>query len=527
MTRSLQCAADEKAAVKSAAGVLFQAFEVEAQTQTHVPQGQRLYQALLEAIQSGRLAAGARLPSARQLAAELKVSRGAIDDAFARLQDEGLLLRRVGDGTYVSSPLPRRTTIVPGTAAQREPTPAARQVLRHFAPFMQQTRRFELPRQLFHPPVLHPRAWPVDEFPLARWRKAMTAALGDELRDHLGYGPTAGLPALREAIAHQLALTRGVRCHADQVIIISGPMQGLETAVRVLLSPGDRVWVEDPGHPSLPLLLEMLHLQAVGVPLDAQGLDVARGRALAPDAGLVYLHPLAQYPLGVRTTTLRGAELLHWADDSGAWVIEGCFNDELVHLNVVPPALQSRDQHERVILMGTFEGVMFPSLRVAYLVVPERLRDVFEAARGLLGDHNNVATQIALANFMTEGHFARHVRHLRGVCGERRQALIDAVARHLPETVRLGPLDAGLHACLHLPSDRWLDRELLPLLHRRGIGCEALSARCWQATALNGLIVSYGASPPPAIDRAVRTLAEVLRAVPAPAPGQVGRSPGS
>lgn len=495
--------------MKSAAGELFQAFEHELPADG--PRGARLYQALLDAIVEGRLCPGARLPSARQLAAELKLARGAVEEALARLQDEGLLLRRVGDGSYVASPLPQRARSVAAPALQREPTPAAQQALQHFRPFMRQVRHFELPRQQFQPPVLHPRAWPADVFPLARWRRAMNAALADELRDHLGYGPAAGLPALRQAIARQLALTRAVRCTAEQVIITSGPMQGLETVARVLLSPGDRVWVEDPGHPSLPLLLQMLHLQPVGVPLDSQGLSVARGRELAPRAALAYLHPLAQYPLGIRTTSTRGAELLHWADDCGAWIVEGCFNDEISHIHPVPPALQSRDRHERVILMGTLEGVMFPSLRIAYLVVPQRLVDVFEAARGLLGDHNNVATQLALARFMDEGHFARHLRELRQRCGERRQALLDGVRRHLPDWVQAGPTDSGLHACLHFDA-RHSDVDVLQRLQQQRLGGEALSTRCWQANDRNGLIVSYGASPPQEIDAALQRMGQVLAA---------------
>lgn len=497
--------------MKSPAGELIQSFEHDGGD--GLPHGARLYRSLLGAIGSGRLPPGSRLPSARALAAELKVARGAVDEALSRLQDEGLLLRRVGDGTYVASPLPQRAQAA-APSVQRNPNPAAQQALRLAAPFMQQTRRFELPRQLFHPPVLHPRAWPVDDFPLPRWRRAMAAALDEEWRDHLGYGPAAGLPALREAIARQLALTRAVRCTPEQVIVITGPMQGIETAARVLLSPGDAVWIEDPGHPSLPLLLQMLHLRPVGVPLDAQGLDVATGRALAPSAGLVYLHPLAQYPLGVRTTATRGAELLQWADDTGAWIIEGCFNDEIVHLHPVPAALQSRDRHDRVILMGTLEGVMFPSLRVAYLVVPPRLVDVFEAARGLLADHNNVATQLALARFIDEGHFTRHLRQLRQACTLRRQALREAIARHLPAEVTPGPMDSGLHACLHLPA-AWPDTAVAQALHRRGVGCEALSRRCWQVQGLNGLIVSYGANTPAQIEPAVATMGEVLRAMPA------------
>ena len=494
--------------MKSADGALFQAFTLG--DASSAPRGVQLYQALFEAIADGRLAPGGRLPSARQMATELRLSRGAVDEALARLQDEGLLLRRVGDGSYVASPLPARVLTPTATAAPPEPNAAARQALQHMAPLMKQSRRFEFAREFFSPPVLHPRAWPVQDFPLATWRRAMNDALGEELRDHLGYGPSTGVPALRQAIARHLGLTRAVRCAPEQVIVITGPLQGVETVVRVLLTPGDRVWVQDPGHPSLPLLLQLMHVDPVGVPLDAQGLDVARGRALAPRASLVYLHPLAQYPTGIRTTAARGAELLQWAEDSGAWILEGCYNDEVVHIHPVPPALQGRDRHGRVILMGTLEGVMFPSLRIAYLVVPERLVDVFEAARGLLGDHNPVATQLALAAFIDQGHFARHLRRLRRLCTERRQALVDAVRRHLPADVRLGPTDAGLHALLHLPPPH-VDRELVGRLHRRGVGVEDVSSRCWQVDGWNGLIVSYGASPPEAIDAAVRTLGQVLR----------------
>jgi hypothetical protein len=166
----------------------------------------------------------------------------------------------------------------------------------------------------------------------------MNDALSEDLRDHLGYGPSTGVPALRKAIARHLGLTRAVRCAPEQVIVITGPLQGVETVVRVLLTPGDggQTW------PPELLLLQLMHLCP-----DAQGLDVARGRVLAPDASLVYLHPLAQFPTGIRTTATRGAELLQWAEDSGAWILEGCYNDELVHIHPVPPALQQRDRHGR------------------------------------------------------------------------------------------------------------------------------------------------------------------------------------
>jgi GntR family transcriptional regulator/MocR family aminotransferase len=477
--------------------------------------GRRLqvYRTVLDQIRSGSLRAGARLPSARQLALEWRVARGVVDEAFAQLQAEGLIERHVGDGSYVAA------GVAPALQkADRGPTEAALRVQAHFAPHMAQLRRFELPRQQFHPPMLHPRAWPVQDFPLERWRRLMQMALAEEWRDHLGYGPAAGLPVLRAAIARHLAQTRALHCAAEQVIVVNGPLQAIETIARVLLTPGDTVWVEDPGHPSLPLLLEMLHCRAVGVPLDDDGFMVDAAIARAPDAVLAYLHPLTQYPLGIATSAARGNALLQWAARQGAWVVEGCFNDELVHRGPAPPTLLARDSAGRVLLMGTFEGLLFPSLRVGYLVVPERLADVFEAARGPLGDHTNVATQIALAAFIDEGHFNNHLRLLRKRCGERRDALRQAVRRWLPAPAILSRTDTGLHACLHLPP-QWPDSAVVAALQQRRIGGEALSQRCWQVDDRNGLILAYGASSPAEIDAAVRGLGDVLDSFRTSAPG--------
>jgi len=473
----------------------------------------QVYLTVLDRIRSGSLTPGTRLPSARQLSREWRVARGVIDEAFAQLQDEGWIERRVGDGSYVRQDVPL-AEIRPDPDTAPEANEAARRRLAQFTPYMALARSFEMPRQQFHPPVLHPRAWPAAEFPLERWRRLMHAALQEEWRDHLGYGPTAGLPTLRSAIARHLALTRGLHCRPDQVIVVNGPLQALETVARVLLKPGETVWVEDPGHPSLPLLLEMLHLRAVGVPLDDEGFDVERARVIAPEAKLVYLHPLAQYPLGTPTSRARGDALLDWAARGPHWIVEGCFNDEIVHRPPAPPALMARDAAERVMLMGTFEGILFPSLRIGYLVVPERLADVFITARGPLGDHTPVAQQLALEAFIDGGHLGTHLRALREVLGRRREALRQAVRRWLPADVILGRTDTAWHACLHLPA-RWRDAEVVNALRPRRIGAEALSTRCWQATGFNGLVIAYAAWDPPEIEAAVRGLGEVLQAMPA------------
>lgn len=472
----------------------------------------QVYRTVIDQIRAGVLAPGARLPSARQLAREWRVARGVVDEAFAQLQADGLVERRVGDGSYVRHDVPL-AQLQPRPDTAPEANEAARRRLEQFSPYMALARAFELPRQQFHPPVLHPRAWPEAEFPLERWRRLVNAALQEEWRDHLGYGPTAGLPTLRSAIARHVALTRGLHCTGEQVIVVNGPLQAIETVARVLLKPGDAVLVEDPSHPSLPLLLEMLHARAVGVPLDDEGFDIQHGHALAPAARLAYLHPLAQFPLGTPTSRARGDALLAWAAEHKRWIVEGCFNDELVHRPPAPPALMARDSAERVILMGTFEGVMFPSLRIGYLVVPQRLADVFITARGPLGDHTPVAQQLALEAFIDGGHLSAHLRTLRETLGARREAFRQAVRRWLPADVILGRTDTAWHACLHLPP-HWRDVDVVQALRQRRIGAEALSTRCWQATHFNGLVVAYPSWGAAELDAAVRGIAEVLQAMP-------------
>ena len=471
----------------------------------------RVYRALLDAIRSGSLRPGMRLPSSRQLALEWGFARGAIDDAFAQLQSEGLIERHVGDGSYIAAGA-AAVALTPGMAKPvvRPLSRSAQQVLERFSAYLGKPQQTELPHRMLSEQPLYPRAPTIAQFPLGIWRRLITRAHGDGYRDHLGYGAAAGLPRLREALARHLALTRSTMVGAQQVIVVNSALHALELVARVLLEPGDKVWIENPGQPGIVSLLRVLRTQVIGVPLDAQGLDVAAGRGLAPDAAAVYFHPITQFPLGVRTSAKRRGELLQWAEQSGAWIIEGNFNDEIVHDSRLPVALQNMDASDRVLLMGTLEGIMYPSLRVAYLVVPERLVDVFTAMRGLLGDSTNSALQLALAWFIDEGHLNAHLRHTRQVVRERRDALRESGAKHLPPWALLGPLDGGTHACLHLPR-QVPDREVVRQLRASGVLAVALSSCCVDDLPGNGLVIGYGAFDAAAIERSVAVIGEVLR----------------
>ena len=501
----------EPVLMKQVSGVFIQSLQGDGQAL--LAQRVRVYRTVLDGVRSGTLRPGTRLPSARRMAADCAVSRGAVDEAFEQLQCEGLVERRVGDGSYVANPLPVGTlAAAPAAPVERPVSASAQRVIERFAPHLGQWSRLEVANELFSLPALHPRNVPTQDFPLDIWRRLMHRAWSEEYRDHLNYGPSAGLPQLREAIQRHLALTRGVQCEARQILILNSPMQAVELIARVLIEPGDKVWLEDPGHASLPVLFEVLRARPIGVPIDEQGLDVARGRALAEDARAVYLHALGQHPTGVRTTAERGAELLRWAAEQGAWIIEGNYNTEIIHDGVPPPALHTQDGGERVLLVGTFEGVLFPSLRLSYLVVPLHLADTFTAMRGLLGEHAHVATQLALTAFIDEGHMSAHLRELRQRCRQRRTALQLAIRRHLPAWVRLGPVAEGMHAALHFPPSV-PDVEVFRRIRKRGVGAVPLSSICWHATGINGLALGYGGADEATIDSAIRVIGDVLRAL--------------
>jgi len=495
--------------VKPASGVVMPAPAVV--QGARVPRRVQVHSALVDAIRGGALLPGTRLPSSRQLATEWGFARGPIDEALALLQQEGVIERRVGDGSYIAegaAPMAQAARAAPPVV--RPLSRSAQQVLDRFSSYLGRPQHSEVPHVLLSSQPLFPRAPNHAEFPLETWRRLITRAHGEAWRDHLNYGPAAGLPPLREAIARHLSLTRGMRVNAQQVVVVNSPTHGIELIARVLLEPGDTVWLEDPGHSGMVHLFQVLRNKIAGVPMDAQGLDVAAGRTLAPKAAAVYFHPVTQYPLGVRTSAPRLRELLQWADQSGAWIIEGNFNDEILHSTRLPPSLQSMDAADRVLMMATLEGVMYPALRVAYLVVPERLAHVFAAMRGLLGDHTNTALQLALAWFIDEGHLNVHLRKLRQVVVARRDVLSACAARHLPPWARLGPLDGGMHASIHLPADV-PDREVVRQLRALGVIAVAISSSCIDPTHGNGLVIGYGAFEPAVIEQSIELIGRVLR----------------
>jgi GntR family transcriptional regulator/MocR family aminotransferase len=464
-----------------------------------------VYRSLVGAIVDGRLPAGARLPSARALARDWRISRNTVDDAIAALQSEGLVDRRVGAGTFVASIAPRARK----PRELRAPAAFARDALA------------DLSRWSRHVASVHaPRAWPrpqpfmaalpdLDLFPHPLWRSLVARRLRTSARALAGYLPSLGLPALQHAIARHLALARGLVCDPERILVVNSSMQAADLVARVLLERGDRAWVEDPTFPNLRAALALSGARLVGVPVDDDGLDVAAGCRRAPHAALAYVTPSCHYPLGMTMALARRRALLEWADRANGWIVEDDWHADF-HYDARPLApLASLDRGGRVLYVGSFSNAVFPSLRLAFVVLPPALVDVFAAVRAQLDDHTHGLGQATLADFIDGGHFATHVRRMREAYRARRDALVRA-AHALPRPVRLGVAQAGFSVAMFMPRGV-PDRGFAERAADNGIAVMPLSRYAIGRSRRNGLLLGYAALAEAEIERGVARLARMLR----------------
>ncbi|RAQ93806.1 DNA-binding protein [Burkholderia pseudomallei] len=464
----------------------------------------QLAQALRDAVRRGEVMPGDALPSTRLLAASLRIARGTVIDAYEQLIAEGFLESRGGVGTRVAPALaePRGARRRAAAAARSAlPPPAAEyaRVAREFAP---------LPPAPFAISVPAGATAPDDV-----WRR-----LGNRLRARgpaapAGYSDPLGVRALREAIAGYVRKSRSVHCAPDQIIVTSGAQQGLYLACQVLLGAHDRAWVENPAYRGLTAILECTGRRdaMVRVPVDAEGIDVDAGVRLARDARAAFVTPSHQYPLGMPMSMARRAALLAWARASGAWVVEDDYDSELRYEGYPFPSLQGLDP-ARVVYLGTFSKILFPSLRLGYLIVPDELVDALRGARVLMDRHAPTADQHVLAAFIAGGHFDRHIRRVRGVYAEQRAQLIDTVGRLLSgDLAWLQPGDQGMHAVLWLAAGVD-DLRVAAMAAQAGVAVRPVSPMFAPGTARPGLVLGFGGFGREQMDAAARRLAEVIAA---------------
>ncbi|AXK39931.1 PLP-dependent aminotransferase family protein [Crenobacter cavernae] len=460
-----------------------------------LPLYQQLYQRLRDAILSGQLPPGARLPASRVLAADLSTSRGTVEQAYSQLLAEGYLASRASAGTVVNPHLDtarlRMRLKLPSSPAQ--PAPPAHAAAASNEP---------LPFQLGLPAL--------DAFPRKLWSRLAghharsLPAAGLLPPDPAGYAP------LRQAISHHLALFRGIGCSADQVFITGGFQGALGLIAQVLLQTGDPVWMEDPGFFRASAALKLAGAVPTPVPVDEDGLRVADGIRLCPDARLVYCTPSHHSPLGVTLTLPRRLELLAWAAQAQAWIVEDDYDGEFRYNGPPLPALQSLDAAGRVLYAGSFSKTLFPGLRLGYLVVPAALRARFAEAADAFSPAPSILDQATCADFMRQGHFARHIKRMRQLYAERRAALAAALQHECGDRLRLDDHAVGLQLVGWL-AEHEDDRVIAARLRTQGLAGQGLSHFSLGGTTPPALLFGFANVPVDAAPELARRVREALQ----------------
>jgi GntR family transcriptional regulator/MocR family aminotransferase len=466
------------------------------------PLYRQIYESFRTKIVSRELRAGQLVPSSRELARALRISRLPVLNAYAQLLAEGYFETRVGTGTFVARSFPGPQS---PTRTSTAPTPQPRSVSAHASTLPP----YETPywADLLGPFQIGQPA--LDEFPLRTWSKLVARRARRMDVGALRYGNPMGLEELREVIANYLRTSRGVRCDAQQVMIVSGSQQALDISTRVLLNPEAPVWIEDPGYWLARNVLKGAGCRTIPVPVDADGLNVAAGIKQCRNGRAAFVAPSHQYPLGVTMSAARRLELLEWAHAVGAWIIEDDYDSEYRYDSMPIASLQGLDRHSRVIYIGTLTKVLFPSLRLGYIVIPRDLVERFLAFRQAMDLGPPYETQAVLAEFIRTGHFSRHIRKMRTIYAERRRVLVQEVERVFGDSCTIVGADAGMHIAV-LMRRPVQDQEVAARALRRKLVVSPLSLAYVGRALQQGFVLGFGNADLAQIPESVRLLRQCL-----------------
>ncbi len=431
----------------------------------------QVYDRLCGAMAGGLLKPGDRLPSARALAKELGLARGTIEAAYSLLAAEGYIQARGQAGTIVT----------PGLKLL---APVAVSVPRSASGISSLSFRPDsiLPFQMGLPAL--------DAFPRKIWARLGARCVRAMQASDMVHPSVFGFPQLRAEIAAYLHVSRGIVCGPSQIFVTSGYRHTMELIGHALLKAGDRVWLEDPGYPPTREVLEHMHIEAVPVSVDKDGMAVADGIKAAPRARAAVVTPAHQSPLGVSLSLPRRLALLDWATQNDAWVIEDDYDGEYRYVSRPLPALKSLDRDGRVLYAGTFSKVLFPGIRLAYLVVPQARVERFEQVSQALAGGSPQLTQAIVTAFIKEGHFARHIQRMRKLYGERRAATTTGLGIALGKHVRIDAQPGGMHLILRLQG-QLSDRELVSRMRQAGLYAEALTDWSIRNTEGRALLLNF------------------------------------
>lgn len=468
-----------------------------------------VYHTIRNAILDGRLNAGIKLPSTRALAEMMSISRNSVIAGFERLMDEGYLYSKQGSGTYISDNLPDelvRTNNHPHALDKTEYhalnlNPTVDNLTNSWI----QSRPSTDKHQMFNIGI-----GCVDQFPHELWGRLLGRVWRKSKHAITLYNHPDGYTPLKKLLVNYVLSTRGVHCSEEQIIIVNGTQQAINLAARVLLKQGDKVWLDDPGYDSAKAILTGLGAEIAPIFSDQEGMDIAYGAKHHPEAKLIYTTPSHQFPLGTTLSLPRRLALLDWAQQNNAWIFEDDYNSEFRFLSKPIQALQGLDNHQRVIYAGTFSKMMYPGFRLGFLIVPQVLSDAFTMMKYYSDSQCSYLEQAALAQFIQEGHYARHVRKIRKICYERQNAFCRAINLYLPDIFDVEMTDSGIHTVCWIKQGYDL-HVILEQCRRLNFGAQPLARYCIKSKNNNAILFGYAAHSELNITNSIQSLSEKLR----------------
>jgi len=486
------------------------------------PMFRQIYDSIRNAILDGKLSKGFALPSSRELATELGVSRMTVVSAYDQLIAEGYLTSAVGRGTFVSQELPEEHQLVQfktrntGVAVQGTGNQAT--ALADSDSYLSSLGREYLAQSGGLPSLLQgplkafrPGVPALDHFPIETWTRISRLRWKKFSANDLSYGHPAGHPGLRRSIAEYVQAFRGVRCDHRQVMVLSGTQQAIDVTARLTLQPGDQVLFENPGYRTARSAIVASGAKIVPMPVDENGAIIGEGIRRAANARLAYVTPSHQFPMGVTLSIERRMELIEWARQNQSIIIEDDYDSEYRYAQRPIPSLQGLDPSQRTVYIGSFSKVIFPALSIGYAVVPPGMVEAFETALAIVSRPPSILDQIILNDFIKQGHFGRHLRRMRKVHQERRTALVESIAIHLSDKLQIVGSDAGLHCTAQLLNGQ--NPEVLAnRIRENGIAIRDIGQYEFEETRdderTNGLLFGFACATPGQIRSAVRSIVE-------------------
>ena len=467
---------------------------------TQSPRYRVLFNYIQQQILSGNLAAESRLPSSRELAELLNLSRNTIKQVYEMLQAEGYIETRQGDGSYISAQLS-----LSRKAKQKNLNPDLKPIrvsdksklLQHIRPLYHQSSQH----------LLLPATPALDQFPWPEWQRSVGHA-GKQMKFSSGRS-LMGEPRLRQEIVNYLNNSRGVHCHMEQVMICSGSQQGMQLAFSMLINPGDKVLVEDPGFPGIDGAISTAGGVKVSVPIDRQGFRTDIALSNQQKARLAFITPSRNFPMGYTLSLERRLQLLQWARQRGCCIIEDDYDSEFRFDGPPLTALQGLDGEHSVIYSGTFSRILHPAIRLGYLVLPPALAPSFMQMRGFLDGGLSSLPQLALADFMSRGLLASHLRRMRKLYKARRQYLLQRIEQKFSDQLIWEPSDGGMHGVFLLPPGMD-DKAIVEQANTVGLGLRPLSYYYDEQPALSGLVIGFSGYSEEQIDTGLNRLQPII-----------------